>query len=809
MIRQLLYILAVFMVMPLQAQETPVVSFNLPVRNSMKFNRHLLNPTFNYVREANRHISFTNKRQWVQFNDAPTSYFGTYGGRLNENMGIGVSVFQQTFGVFTNFGGVLNYAYNVPINRDSNLTFGANLGVYSNGINESNVVVNTPDPALNDLPSNVLMTLNPGINYGTEFWDFGLALNNFALYNLNTSELVKDDSEKGIQAHIMYTGYIQSFGFLDDAKFSGLVRSEFNNENTVVSGLLHMMSPKGIWGQVGYNSLYGASAGLGIHLTKSIGLEYNYERAMGTFGDFGPSHEITLAYRFENNKRFDYSDEDEVASIFPQKRKVKVNKTDEATRARIAQRAEARKADREITEVAKAEPAVDEVAEQAKREEEAIAKQEAEAKAKAERDARLEAERIERERLAEQARIRAEELAKAKAEEEAKLAEQRRLQAERAEKARLEAERLKKEQQAEEARIAEENRIKTQKEEEERIATERLAQIELEAKRKAEEQAKAEAEAKAQAEEEARIETERLAQIELEAKRKAEEKAKEEEAISKETLDAKTLQDDLLEQLKETVASRAQDLADLKEENDLSEKGIYKAPKPFKSISAENAKLESLKNQLDAVIAEQDDKLTTLQKSYDDRVKATSEEDSIATIYLKEILLIQSSKSKAEREKAQLVSELALIKEATDFERKRRIKRAAFDNDSERYAKDRSTLNQIKASTDIGSGIVAEEDLDFGDIEANKVTILKNIQNVDEGVYMVLAVHKDVEKRDKFLKDAMKSGLGNIDFFFDINTSKYYIYHKKHENLEMANRALNSKEDKPYNAKMSMIKIEK
>ena len=95
---------------------------------------------------------------------------------------------------------------------------------------EGSVVVNNPDPSLQNIPSNFVATINPGINYGTTFFDFGLSLNNFALYNIKESKLVEENPEKGIQAHIMYTGYIQSRGFFDNARFSGLLRSEFKQD---------------------------------------------------------------------------------------------------------------------------------------------------------------------------------------------------------------------------------------------------------------------------------------------------------------------------------------------------------------------------------------------------------------------------------------------------------------------------------------------------------------------------------------------------------------------------------------------------
>ena len=76
-----------------------VVSLRLPVRNSLTFNRFAMNPTFSFVREQNRYISFYNKREWVQFDDAPLTYMAGYTGRFSENVGAGISLLQQDYGL--------------------------------------------------------------------------------------------------------------------------------------------------------------------------------------------------------------------------------------------------------------------------------------------------------------------------------------------------------------------------------------------------------------------------------------------------------------------------------------------------------------------------------------------------------------------------------------------------------------------------------------------------------------------------------------------------------------------------------------
>ena len=200
------------------ATEDGVVSFSLPIRNSLKFNRYLINPTFSFVRETNSYASFYNKRQWVQFENAPNTYLANYSGRFRENEAFAFGLFQQNYGIMTVFGGKGNFAHNIVLEQDSNLTFGMNVGVYQSGLNKGKIISDDPTLLNGDYPSNTLLTVNPGINYGTAFLDFGVSVNNLILYNFG-SGIVKEDPERAIELHAMYTGYLDSYGFFDRSKF--------------------------------------------------------------------------------------------------------------------------------------------------------------------------------------------------------------------------------------------------------------------------------------------------------------------------------------------------------------------------------------------------------------------------------------------------------------------------------------------------------------------------------------------------------------------------------------------------------------
>jgi hypothetical protein len=73
---------------------------------------------------------------------------------------------------------------------------------------------------------------------------------------------------------------------------------------------------------------------------------------------------------------------------------------------------------------------------------------------------------------------------------------------------------------------------------------------------------------------------------------------------------------------------------------------------------------------------------------------------------------------------------------------------------------------------------------------------------------MIIAVHENINDRDTFLEKVVSAGESHVNFFYDVNSSKYFIYYEKFDYVEEAMRALQTKGNKPYNGKMSVVKIE-
>ena len=819
--RFLLFILCICFTQTFYSQEDDgVVSLAIPTRNSLTFNKYTLNPTFSFVREQTKYVSLYNKREWVSFDNAPLTYLASYSGRFGENIGAGLGLFQQNYGVLTTFGGILNFAYNARLGQDSNLTFGINIGAYKSGVNTSNVVTNFEDPSLQNVPENFLLSINPGINYGTEFLDFGLSFKNLALYNFESSLLVEDNPQQSIQAHFMYTGYMSSRGFFDNSKFTALLRSDFQKDETIISGVAMVTVPKGIWAQAGYNTLYGASAGVGINITKQIALEYNYEKTFGDLNSFGSSHEITLAYRFINNNYYDYSREDEVSSILSggnkrrrvskkSKSRVANNKTTTTSKRKTNTQANTlteqnAKLQTETESQAKAlaeqkKTAQDNEA-QTKLIEEQQAKELAEVQAKLDK---IEADKKAAERAETRAKLLAEQKAKAEADAQAKLLAEQKAKAEADAQAKLLAEQKAKAEADAQAKLLAEQKAKAEADAQAKLLAEQKAKAEADAQAKLLAEQKAEAEADAQAKLLAEDNNDDI------ISNPTDELAKSMQTIANSTEDSKAVQNELLKQFDDIVAIKDQDLKDLKEENDLSDQGITVQPKPFKSVTAENNALNAIKVDLENIIESRSEKIDELNKLYEDRIaNSTYGLDEVALFYKKEIKRLKAEQLKANEVNAQLNTKLDAIRIATEVEKRRRIKRAAFNNEEDRYSQDRAMLNNIKQTTVLSDEPLKETDFDFGEPLGNNIKILKNIDNVDSGYYLIIAVHSDTKRRNEFLTNVVASGRTDVDFFHDVATSKYYIFYDKFEDIGNANKALESKGNRPYNGKMSIVKIE-
>ena len=972
------------------SQEDGVISFDIQSKNSLKFNKFVINPAFSFVREDESFINIVNKRQWLSFDNAPQNYFGSYSSKFRENNGIALGIFKKDYGILSSFGLIANFAHNIEVSNENNFTFGVNLGYVNSGLDSGRAVLNEPDPSFQNIPKNSLLSLTPGVNYGTGAMDFGIQANNVVYYNFTGSNLVSDDPAKGIGAHIMYTGYVYRDGFFDKSKFSTLFKGDIAKNSTTFSGMVLINVPKGFWAQAGYHTLYGASGGIGFTLAKKISIGYTIEKGLGNLSNFGLSHEVTLAYKIRG-----YGDYEEEKIVTRSNKSQKTNKQIAATKQAIKTKTDTIvkrntvvvvKTDTIVKRKTVIKTEVDTIADKSAIEAKAkaaaakLAKDKADADAKAAADAEAlrlkkladakaksaEAERIrrlsqdkvaadaERLRLAKEAadlKAQADKLARDKAAADAKAkadAEVERLRklgqdkaaADAKTKADAEAERLRLAKEASDLKAqsdklardkaaadakakadaeverlrklgqdkaaadakAEAERLRLAKEaadlkvEQDRIAKDKAAadakakadadaerlrlakeasdlkaqadklardKAAVEAKAKADADAErlrlakeasdlkvqadklakdkvaADAKAKADAEAErlrlakeaadlkgqadklardkvaadakakADAEAERLRLLEIEKAKLAATKTtedKESDYLAELLEDSKKNQSKSLSKLDSIAAAKEKELNELKQENIT---GVYKEAK-FLSTSAANRALETLKLEIAENARAQSEFINQFEINANARLKKVpNKSDLVNQNNIRTIEELKSERLRTEKISLDLIAKLERVKIETEIEKKKRIKQALFDDTAEKFAKDKATLKRIRDNTPRSSVAFKPEDFDYGVNDSSGTQIIKKIDNVEAGYYLVLAVHKDEAKRDAFLTKAVAAGQTNINFFYNVSTSTYYIYYEKFDEINDATKGLEAKGNKPFNGRMSIVKVDK
>lgn len=304
--RKILYFILSFIAWTtIQGQDdSPFITYDVPSQNLLKYNRFLINPTFSTVREDKSYVNLLHRNQSVSFDDNNQAYFLSYSGRISDRTGLGLSVYNQREGLISNFGVLANYAYGVKLSDKSNFTFGANISYYNSGFDRNRANPIEVDPLLGGFQNSSLLSFQPGLNISYGKFDFGLFAENLFDYNLRTNESVSDFGDKTFSGHLQYTHQFENgSGIFENGRLMPLARvRQVGQDEIVLGGSLILDLPKLGWVQGGYDSFYGAAAGVGFNLNRRISIGYTMEKGLtNNFNNFGITHEVSFAYSFTPN----------------------------------------------------------------------------------------------------------------------------------------------------------------------------------------------------------------------------------------------------------------------------------------------------------------------------------------------------------------------------------------------------------------------------------------------------------------------------------------------------------------------------
>ncbi|WP_075342852.1 PorP/SprF family type IX secretion system membrane protein [Tenacibaculum agarivorans] len=269
-------------------------------RSFMKFNNFMTVPTFSLLHRETATIEAISRSSNIEFQDAARLHIVSYSGKMQDNVGAGIAVFQQDIGVFKDFGAMVNYAYQLKLGEKNKLTFGFNFFYSRRGIDNPRVLSNTVDPLINNYQDKPVVVLQPAATVSFGKLDVGLFFENLGDFNLKTSEFVTGFADKTISAHAAYTfDFVNTSGLLQGMR----VRALGIGRRTKVDGFSYAATaladlPKVGWLKVGYDKSFGLNAGFGINLNKKLSIGFAYEKQENLSG----TNEVGLIYKFGRSR---------------------------------------------------------------------------------------------------------------------------------------------------------------------------------------------------------------------------------------------------------------------------------------------------------------------------------------------------------------------------------------------------------------------------------------------------------------------------------------------------------------------------
>ncbi|GGE08072.1 PorP/SprF family type IX secretion system membrane protein [Psychroflexus salis] len=106
-------------------------------------NLYLIHPSMAGASNQNK-ARLTARQQWFDVDNPPSLQTLSVNGRLNDKVGVGAILFNDSNGRYSQQGGYLSFAYHLMFSRSTAdlhmLSFGTNIGIIQSGLNETDLV---------------------------------------------------------------------------------------------------------------------------------------------------------------------------------------------------------------------------------------------------------------------------------------------------------------------------------------------------------------------------------------------------------------------------------------------------------------------------------------------------------------------------------------------------------------------------------------------------------------------------------------------------------------------------------------------
>jgi type IX secretion system PorP/SprF family membrane protein len=279
------------------AQQTPLSSV-------YQLNKVMINPA-EVGSSKSTDFSLGYREQWASYVGAPSTAWLTGQTQLNDKMGLGAVVIYDKMSFVQNIDARLQYAYQIKLDKVSNLRFGIGAGMIQTGINFSEIQADDYTDELLAAPSfsGTVFDIQFGALYHRNNFNVGFSI----------PQLLSPSYQLPIQQIVGSYDYTTHFNLYADYHFL----SADENLEFIPTALIRRTNASyqfDIFGNVKIDKKYFVGMGvrqqggliinLGMQLLKPLQLHYAYELTRnGAASRTGGSHEFFLRFSIEKKNK--------------------------------------------------------------------------------------------------------------------------------------------------------------------------------------------------------------------------------------------------------------------------------------------------------------------------------------------------------------------------------------------------------------------------------------------------------------------------------------------------------------------------
>lgn len=251
------------------------------------------------------------KKQWLGFSGSPSTYLlsgnyriGEYDFydpkgfvnkgplQLKDRIGLGASIFKDNNGPLENTGGLISYAYHLPLKNNSKFSLGMSVIMAHYALNSSILKPNEiNDSYLLTGNANIFRAnLGFGVFYYNNTYFAGVSVNKFLPGISNVNESIKE-----LPSYFVMGGYKfwkNNYAFNIEPS---ITLKKLRNENLIIDTHAKLYVKRLNWIAFSYSSSQKLNFQFGLKLYKMLYVGYDYEQNISNIASYNyGTHEISL-----------------------------------------------------------------------------------------------------------------------------------------------------------------------------------------------------------------------------------------------------------------------------------------------------------------------------------------------------------------------------------------------------------------------------------------------------------------------------------------------------------------------------------